>query len=432
MSSQTMHANTEMEGKKSLADIAGGLMPTSTPIKSDKSTTETMRACTYQGSNTMEMKDVPKPLVTDQRDAIVRITTAAICGSDLHMYTGAMNPAMAKGDVLGHEMVGVIESVGSKVKNLKVGDRVCVAGPIACGTCEFCQKGLFSCCDTTNPSGAMDKLYGSRLCGAYGYTHTTGGYWGGQAEFLRVPFADVNAMPLPTDISDDAAVLLSDIACTSWQACELSEVKEGSTVAIWGLGPVGLLTAMWAKERGAKTIIGIDYVKERLDVASKVLGIITVDFKKQDVMTEVSTVCPGGVDCAIEIAGFRYAKGWLHTIETTLKLETDAIESVVEALKLCRKGGNVAIMGDYFGYANHYPIGAQMEKMLTIRGGQVCTQRYWKDILERFRKGLKCGVDPTFIITHRLPLEQAPEGFRKFNAKEDGVIKVLLKANGAK
>ncbi|KAI8824452.1 chaperonin 10-like protein [Fimicolochytrium jonesii] len=416
-----------MEGNKSLADRVGGLLPTSTPIASKKSETETMRACAFQTSKTMKMVDVPKPLVTDQRDVIVKITTAAICGSDLHMYTGAMNPGMAKGDILGHEMVGIIESVGDQVTKFQVGQRVCVAGPIGCGECEFCKKGLWSCCDTTNPSGAMDKLYGARLCGAYGYTHLTGGYWGGQAEYLRVPFADHNLLLLPEDISDDAAVLLSDIACTSWHANELSELKEGDTVAIWGLGPVGLLTAMWAKERGAKTIIGIDYVPHRLETAQKVLGITTLNFKEVNVIQEVQKLCPGGVDCAIEVAGFRYAKSWLHAIETTLKLETDAIDTVVEAITLVKKGGHVTIMGDYFGYANHFPIGAMMEKHITVRGGQVLTQKYWKDLLRRFREGLKCGVDPTFIITHRLPLEQAPEGFRTFNDKTDNVIKVLLK-----
>ncbi|KAI8904933.1 GroES-like protein [Powellomyces hirtus] len=391
-----------------------------------------MRACTFQGSNKMVMHDVPKPMVTDQRDVIVKITTAAICGSDLHMYTGALRPAMAKGDILGHEMVGIIESVGSEVTKFKAGDRVCVAGPIGCGFCEFCKQDLWSCCESTNPSGAMQKMYGAKLCGAYGYTHTTGGYWGGQAEYLRVPFADVNLLALPDTISDDTAVLLSDIACTSWHACELAEVTEGKTVAIWGLGPVGLLTAMWAKERGAKTIIGIDFVKERLETAEKVLGITTLDFKKVNVIEEVQKICPGGVNCAIELAGFRYAKGWLHTIETTLKLETDAIETVVEAITLVRKGGHVAIMGDYFGYANHFPIGAMMEKHITVRGGQVLTQKYWKDLMRRFQEGLKIGVNPEFIITHRLPLEQAPEGFKTFNDKTDGVIKVLLKANGAK
>ncbi|KAJ3287314.1 hypothetical protein HK104_008662 [Borealophlyctis nickersoniae] len=421
-----------MAENRALSDIVGGLKPTSTPVEALKEDNVTMRACQWQGSNKMVVADVPKPKITDQRDAIVRITTAAICGSDLHMYTGALRPGMAKGDILGHEMVGIVESVGSEVTNVKPGDRVCVAGPISCGTCEYCKKELYSCCDTTNPSGAMDKVYGARLCGAYGYTHLTGGYWGGQAEYLRVPFANTNLLILPNDISDDAAVLLSDIGCTSWHACELAEVGEGKTVCIWGLGPVGLLAAMWAKERGASKIIGIDCVPERLRLAESTLGITVINFKDSNVIKEVQLLCPGGVNCAIELVGFRYTKSLSQTIQTTLKLSTDSTDTLNEVFTLVRKGGHVAIMGDYFGYANQFPIGAMMEKHITVRGGQVLTQKYWKDLMERFRKGLKCVVDPTFVVTNRMGLEEAPEGYRMFNEKVDGTVKVLIKPGLAK
>jgi threonine dehydrogenase-like Zn-dependent dehydrogenase len=382
-----------------------------------------MRALVWHGPEDVRVDERPDPIVGAPGDAIIRVTRAAICGSDLHIYHGSI-PGVCRGDVLGHEFVGVVEAVGSGVKTLAPGDRVVVAAVIACGACWFCQSSLFSLCDTTNPNPVMQLAYGHHLAAGFGYTHLTGGYDGGQAELVRVPFADVGCLKLPDDLPDDKAVLLSDAACTGWMAAEVGEVGPGKTVAVWGAGPVGLCAMAAARAMGAERVIAIDNVPHRLDMARERLGAETVNFDEDRPVIALHELTHGrGPDVAIELVGFRYAKSLVHKVERALKLETDALDTVSEVLRAVRKGGNVTIMGDYIGYGNHFPIGALMEKAVTVRTGQIHVQRYWKTVMEQMRSG---RYDPSFIVTHRMPLAQAPQAYHVFDRKQAGVVKVVL------
>jgi len=333
---------------------------------------------------------------------------------------------MEKGDVLGHEFMGLVEEVGPEVKTLSKGDRVVVSAVIADGTCFFCKNGMFSCCDTTNPSKEMEKTYGHRLSGIFGYSHLTGGYDGGQAEYVRVPYADVNCLKVPSTLRDEQVLLLSDVACTAWHANEMGEVTEGKTVAVWGCGPVGLMSLAWAKFRGATTLIAIDELDYRLEMAkTKIGGVHVINFTRENVLETIRKLLPGGPDVCIDAAGFRFpGTSLLHKIERTLGLETDSPVVLTEAILACRKGGIVSIIGDYFAYANQFPIGPMMEKSLTVRGGQVFVQKYWKQLLGYIEAG---KVDPTFIITHHLPLSRADVAYRMFDKREDNIVKVILR-----
>jgi threonine dehydrogenase-like Zn-dependent dehydrogenase len=302
-----------------------GEVETSTPIKPKLDESKSMKALAWYGKKDIRLVDVPRPMITDQRDVVIRVTATSICGSDLHMYSNA-TPDMHKGDILGHEFMGVIDDIGDQVKNFKKGQRVVVAFAIACGECDFCKRSEFTACETTNPSKLMEKMYGHRTAAFYGYSHLTGGVPGGQAEYVRVAFADVNCYPVPDELPDDVAVFLSDLIPTSYHACELGKVKEGDTVAIWGLGPIGLLTARWAQLRHAKKVIGIDCVPERLEMAREELNIDVINFKEQDTVKTIAGMCPSGVDVAIECVGFEYAKSWTHKIEMALGLETDTAD----------------------------------------------------------------------------------------------------------
>lgn len=382
-----------------------------------------MKALVWHGPEDVRVDERPDPVLGAPGDAIIRVTRAAICGSDLHIYHGSI-PGVFPGDVLGHEFVGVVEAVGSGVKTLAPGDRVVASAVIACGACWFCDNGLFSLCDNTNPNPVMQLVYGHHLAAGFGYTHLTGGYDGGQADLVRVPFADVGCLKVPDDMSDDAAVLLSDAACTGWMAADVGEVGPGKTVAVWGAGPVGLCAMAAAKAMGAERIIAIDDVPDRLAMARERLGAETVDFREDRPVIALHELTHGrGPDVAIELVGFRYAKSWVHKVEKALKLETDALDTVSEVLRAVRKGGNVTIMGDYIGYGNHFPIGAFMEKAITVRTGQIHVQRYWRTVMEQMRSG---RYDPSFIVTHRMPLARAPEAYRTFDRKEAGVVKVVL------
>lgn len=382
-----------------------------------------MRALVWRGPEDVRVETRPDPVLGAPGDAIVRVTRAAICGSDLHIYHGSI-PGVCPGDVLGHEFVGVVEAVGRDVKTISPGDRVVVSAVIACGACWFCQSGLFSLCDVSNPNPVMQLVYGHHLAAGFGYTHLTGGYDGGQAELVRVPFADVGCLVLPEDLPDDKAVLLSDAACTGWMAAEAGEVGPGKTVAVWGAGPVGLCAMAAARAMGAERIIAIDNVPHRLAMAREKLGAETIDFDEDRPVIALHELTHGrGPDVALELVGFRYAKSMVHKVERALKLETDSLDTVSEVLRAVRKGGNVTVMGDYIGYGNHFPIGAFMEKAITARTGQIHVQRYWKTVMERMRSG---SYDPSFIVTHRVPLAQAPEAYRVFDHKEDGVVKVIL------
>ncbi len=387
-----------------------------------------MKALVWHGPRDVRVDERPTPVLGAPGDAIVRVTRAAICGSDLHIYHGSI-PGICRGDVLGHEFVGVVEQVGAGVKTIAPGDRVAVAAVIACGVCEYCRRGQFSLCDTTNPNPILELAYGQHLAAGFGYTHLTGGFDGGQAELVRVPFADVGCLKLPDELSSDKAVLLSDAACTGWMAADVGEVRPGKTVAVWGAGPIGLCAMAAARAMGAEQIFAIDNLPHRLRMAREKLGATTIDFNEDRPVIALHELTHGrGVDVAIEAVGFRYAKSIVHKVERALKLETDAIDAVSEVLRGVRKGGNVTIMGDYIGYANHFPIGALMEKALTVRTGQVHVQHYWRTVLEQMTTG---KYDPSFIVTHHFPLERAPEAYRVFDRKEDGIVKALLTTGAA-
>ncbi|KAJ3189748.1 hypothetical protein HDU85_000032 [Gaertneriomyces sp. JEL0708] len=402
-----------------------GTVPTVTPVHPVNDPILKARALEFFGKRDLRVVERPRPMITDQRDAIVRITLTTVCGSDLHLYHREI-PEIKKHDVFGHEAVGIVEQVGSAVKDIKQGQRVAISAVIACGECWFCKRGQMSCCDCTNSSGTMDYLYGNRTAGIFGYSHLLGGYEGLQAEYARVPFADINLLPLPESVSDEAAITLSDIACTGWHGTELGEVsaEEGkNNVAIWGMGPVGLMAARWAVHRGAKKVVAIDSVPERLEKA-KSIGAIPLNYTKEDVFEGLKKHFQYGPDVGIDCVGFRYAKSLMHKVERALNLETDAVDVVAEVIKCTRKGGIVVLIGDYVGLANQYPIGAQMEKSLTVRGGQVFVHRYWKHLLELFEKGV---VDPTFVVTHTYRFEDIPQLYEAFDAKRDGVIKGVVK-----
>jgi len=387
--------------------------------KTDKS--KQMRAVEWYGTENMKVTTIPKPILTEPRDAIIKVTSTTVCGSDLHMYVNKV-PGMEKGDVLGHEFMGIVEDVGPGVREFKRGDRVVASAVIACGECEFCRKGAFSCCDTTNPSVDCEEAYGHRLSGIFGYTHLTGGYPGGHAEYVRVPIADMNLLKVPDSLPDEKVLFLSDIVCTGWHANELGKVKEGQTVAVWGCGPVGLMALAWARFRGAAKLIAIDNDVVRLRLARKKLGAHTVNFDNVDVEEALGDLTENGPDVAIETAGFRFPKTFLGKI-TQLVKTTDSMDILNEQIKTVKKNGTISLVGDYFGYGNNFNIGGFMEKALVMRTGQVFVQKYWKELLGYIESG---QFDPTFVITHRMTLEDIPQAFRMFNRHEDGIIKVLI------
>eukprot|EP00727_Mastigamoeba_balamuthi_P014223 m51a1_g9423 hypothetical protein (1866) ;mRNA; f:376541-383341 len=384
-----------------------------------------MKAVVFTGTRSVEVQTVSRPRIVHPRDALVRVTTAAICGSDLHLWHNAI-PGMRKGDILGHEFVGVVESVGEEVHNVHEGQHVAVSAVIACGDCWYCQNELYSCCDRTNPSTEMEGEYGHKTAGLFGYSHITGGYAGGQAEYVRVPFADTNCLVIPEGMPDEKAVLLSDAACTGWHACAMGDVGDDQhrNVAVWGCGPVGLMAVMWAKSRGAEKVVAIDNVPHRLSLALKLGADAIVDFREEkDVVGALRRQFEMGPDTCIEAVGFRYAKSFTHAVEKAVGLEADAIDTLDEAIKACRKGGTVAIVGDFVMRANHFPIGAVMEKALTLRSGQVHVQRYWKGLAEIMCRG---DVDPSPIVSHRLPLADAQHAYKIFDTKAESATKVLL------
>jgi len=382
-----------------------------------------MNALAWMGKKDIQVISAPRPMITDQRDIVLKITATTICGSDLHLYSGAM-PDMYKGDIIGHEFMGIVEDVGTEVKTLHQGQRVVVAFDIGCGTCDYCKREEYTACDTTNPSKLNEEMYGHRLGAFYGYSHLTGGVPGGQAQYARVPFADVNCLVIPDDVPDEKALYLSDAVPTAYHGTELANVRPGCTVAIWGLGPIGLMAARWSQIRGARKIIGIDKVPERLAIARNVLKIDTIDFSKEKTVNRIQELVPGGVDCAIECAGFEYAKSIVHKVERALNLETDTADILAEMIYATRKFGNISIIGVYAGFCNHFPIGAMMEKDLIVKGGQSPTQRYWKMCLEKIVSG---EVDPTFFVTHKGSLQDGPTLYKLFYEKKEGVVKVFLR-----
>ena len=388
-----------------------------------------MRAVCWYGRHDMRVLKVPDPQILNPRDAIVRITSTAICGSDLHFYDGFI-PTMEKGDIVGHEFMGEVVELGNEVKNLKIGDRVVVPFPIACGHCFFCREKLYSVCENSNPNAWMaEKMWGHSPAGIFGYSHMTGGYAGGQAEYARVPFADVGAFKIPNGMTDEQVLFLSDILPTGYMAAEACEIKPGSVVAVWGCGPVGQFAIQSAYLLGAEKVIAIDRFPERLRMAREKSKAITLDYEEVDVASALKELTGGrGPDACIDAVGMEAhgmgLMGAYDRVKQALAAETDRPVALRQALMACRNGGVVSIPGVYGGFLDKVPFGSVMNRSLTIKTGQTHVHRYMQPLLERIQRG---EIDPTVVITHRLPLEAAPYGYDIFCNKQDDCIKIVLK-----
>jgi threonine dehydrogenase-like Zn-dependent dehydrogenase len=390
-----------------------------------------MKATCWMGKKKVQVEDVPDPKLLNARDAIVRITSTAICGSDLHLYNGFI-PTMEKGDILGHEFMGEVVELGAGVKNLKVGDRVVVPFPIACGQCTMCQRDLFSLCENSNPNAWMaEKLWGHSSAGIFGYSHLVGGYAGGQAEYARVPFADVGPLKVPDEVSDEQALFLSDIFPTGYMGAEMCGIQPGDVIAVWGAGPVGLFAMASAKLLGAERIIAIDRFPYRLRMATERAGATeTLNYERVDVREALQELTGGrGPDACIDAVGMEaHGHGPIYAYDRAkqaMMLETDRPIALREAILACRNGGTVSVIGVYGGFIDKFPMGAVMNRSLTIRSGQCHVHHYMRPLLEHIQKG---RIDPSFVVTHRLPLAEAPRGYDMFLNKEDECVKVVLTA----
>jgi threonine dehydrogenase-like Zn-dependent dehydrogenase len=395
-----------------------------------------MRALTWCGKYKVNVDNVPDPTILNARDAIVKISSTCICGSDLHLYDGYI-PTMQKGDILGHEFMGEVVETGPGFKNekIKVGDRVVVPFNIACGNCFFCHQQLYSCCDNSNPNaGVASAAYGYATGGIYGYSHITGGYAGGQAQYARVVYADTNLFKVPDEMSDDQAVFLTDIFPTGYMAAENCGIKSGDTVAVWGCGPVGQFAIRSAYLLGAEKVIAIDdagKVPERIQMAASA-NAITIDMRDEWVYDRLLDLTGGrGPDSCIDAVGMEAhgftVDAFMDKAKAAMFLATDRPHVLRQAIDCCRKGGTVSVPGVYGGFLDKVPFGAFMQKGLTMRSGQTHCQRYIPHLIDLIQQG---KIDPSFVITHKLPLEQGPHAYEIFNEKKDGCIKVVLKPNG--
>ncbi len=388
-----------------------------------------MRANCWMGVNRVEVRDVPDPTILNARDAIVRISSTAICGSDLHLYDGYI-PTMEKGDVLGHEFMGEVVELGPAVTNLKVGDRVVVPFPIACGNCTACARGAFSLCENSNPNAGMaEKAWGHSAAGIFGYSHMAGGYAGGQAEYARVPFADVGPIRIDDELTDEQVLFLSDILPTGYMGAEMCDIQPGDVVAVWGAGPVGQFAIVSAFLLGAERVIAIDRFPYRLRMARDKAGAETIDYEGTDVREALLEMTGGrGPDACIDAAGMEahHGSAAIHAYDRAkqaVRQETERPHALRQAITCCRNGGVVSIIGVYGGMVDKFPIGSVMNRSLTIRAGQCHVQRYMRPLLERIRNG---EIDPTFVITHRMGLGEAPKGYDIFKHKQDGCEKIVL------
>ncbi len=389
-----------------------------------------MRATCWNGKKEIRVETVPDPRILNARDAIVKVTSTAICGSDLHLYNGFV-PSMEKGDILGHEFMGEVVETGPSVRNLRVGDRVVVPFPIACGECTMCRRDLFSLCENSNPNAWMaEKLWGHSPSGLFGYSHMLGGFAGGQAEYVRVPFADVGPLKVPSSLSDDQVLFLSDIFPTGYMGAEMCNIKRGDVIAVWGAGPVGQFAIASAKLLGAERVIAIDRFPYRLRMAREKAGAdVVINYEEQSVLEALAELTGGrGPDGCIDAVGLE-AHGHVamyayDRVKQALMLESDRPLALREAIMACRNGGIVSVIGVYGGLIDKFPMGAVVNRSLTIRAGQCHVQRYMKPLLERIERG---EIDPSFVITHRLELEDAPHGYDIFNHKQDDCEKVVLK-----
>jgi threonine dehydrogenase-like Zn-dependent dehydrogenase len=388
-----------------------------------------MKALCWHGTGDVRIDTVPDPKLVDPGDVILQVTSTAICGSDLHLLGGYM-PSMKAGDILGHEFMGRVVAVGSDVKKLREGDRVVVPFNIACGQCYFCRKKLFSLCDASNPNAAAArKVMGHSPAGLFGYSHLLGGFSGGQAEFVRVPFADVGPLKVPDDLTDEQVLFLSDIFPTGYMAAENCGIEPGDTVAVWGCGPVGLFAMKSAWMLGAGRVIAIDRVPERLTLAREQGKAETINFDQEKVPPRLEEMTSGrGPDRCIDAVGTEAHVGGsfdavLDRVKEATLLGTDRPHVLREAILCCRKGGTISIPGVYIGYLDMIPFGAAMNKGLTLKMGQTHVHRYLPMLLERIQAR---DIDPSFVITHRLRLADAPEAYQTFRDKKDGCIKVVM------
>ena len=388
-----------------------------------------MKALCWHGANDVRVDTVPDPKIINPRDAIIKITSTAICGSDLHIYDGFI-PSMESGDILGHEFMGEVVELGSAVKNVQVGDRVVVPFTISCGNCFFCNRDLWSLCDNSNPNGWMaEKMYGHSPSALFGYSHMFGGYAGGQAEYARVPFADVGLFKIPDGLTDEQVLFLTDIFPTGYMAAENCNIKPGDIVAIWGCGPVGQFAIKSAYMLGAERVIAFDRVPERLQMAKEQGKAEVLNYEEVDVGEALKEMTGGrGPDSCIDAVGMEAhgtdAMAFYDKAKQAVRLETDRPTALRQVIVACGKGGHVSLAGVYGGFLDKVPMGAAFNKGLTFKMGQTHVHRYLRPLLERIQNG---EIDPSFVITHKMSLEEAPKGYEIFKHKKDNCIKVVLK-----
>lgn len=389
---------------------------------------EKMKALAWMGKNKVEIVEVSKPRIMEPRDVILKITGSTVCGSDLHLLHGSV-VELQKGDILGHEFCGVVDEVGSEVKNLQKGQRVVASFQIACGECYYCKQKLSSQCEKTNSNTIENAMYGGRTAGMFGYSHFTGGFAGGQSEYTRVPYGDVNLLPLPDNVPDEKGLFLSDVLATSWHAVVDTGVKKGDVVAIWGAGPIGQMAADFSLINGASRVIMIDQNWRLEYIKSKYPNIDTLDFsalsKGESVTSKLKEMCNNrGPDVSIECAAGEYAKGWAHYFEMMLGLETDTSELINEMITSTRNFGRCGITGVYVGFTNHFNIGSLMERGIRLIGnGQAPVHLYWESLLKMIQDG---QIDPLKMVSHRVRLEDLDKVYHKFDNKEDGMQKVFV------
>ncbi|MEK9210092.1 zinc-dependent alcohol dehydrogenase [Sphingomonas sp. 2378] len=388
-----------------------------------------MKALTWHGKHDVRIDNVDDPAIINPRDAIIKVTATAICGSDLHLYDGYI-PTMQSGDILGHEFMGEVVETGS-ASTLKKGQKVVVPFTIACGFCYHCGKHQYSGCENGNPADNQDiarELYGQPMSALFGYSHMTGGYAGGQAEYVRVPFSDTGPIVIPDGVDDEKVLFLSDILPTGWMAAENAQIEPGDTVAVWGCGPVGLFAVQSAFLMGAERVIAIDHFPHRLELARK-FGAETINYEQTSTYDALMIMTGGiGPDAVIDSVGLEahglFVDNAIDQIKASTFLGTDRIHAIRQAIIACRKGGRVSMPAVYGGFVDKFPLGAVMQKGLTLKTGQTHVQHYLPGLLDAIMEG---KIDTTFLISHRLPLEQAPEGYRMFHDQQNEVTKIVLK-----
>ncbi|MFG3436477.1 zinc-dependent alcohol dehydrogenase [Nonomuraea sp. NPDC047897] len=387
-----------------------------------------MKALCWTGVGKVSVEDVPEPRPLNRQDAVVKVTASSVCGSDLHLLDGYM-PTMMAGDVIGHEFVGEVVEVGPDVRERRVGERVAVCSIIGCGRCRYCRDQLWSLCDNTNPDpGFLETMNGHATAGIFGYSHALGGFAGSHAEYVRVPYADVNAFPVPEGVPDSSAVFASDAVPTGWMGADLAEVRPGDVVAVWGCGGVGQMAALAARTMGAERVIAIDRFPERLAMTAREIGVETLDYRKVDVLDALKEMTGGrGPDACIEAVGMEShgtgAQYAYDRVKQAMRLQTDRGLSLRQAVHACRKGGTVSVLGVFVGVVDKFPMGAVMNKGLTLRGAQQHGHRYIPMILERMAGG---ELDASHLLTHPMPLEDGPRGYELFKTKEDGCVRVVF------